>query len=469
LAISDVTNILAANSQTLLNKQQAFFSKGETLSVAYRIKQLKTLKEALKKYENHFLESLAADLGKPPFEAYASEIGFLYEELNYTLKNLKNWAQPQRVNSPLSAWPSRSYIHPYPKGVCLIISPWNYPLNLALAPALAALSAGNTVVLKPAEKTPHTSLLLEKMIAEFFPAQLFTVVQGEGHVVIPQMLRQHNFGHVFYTGSVAVGRKIAELTASKLIPTTLELGGKSPAVIDGSAKLKVAARRIAFGKWLNAGQTCVAPDYLLVQRSQLAPFLKHLKKTLNQFYPKGALASNDYSSIISKEHFSALSQYLSQGKIFYGGKTDAQKLRIEPTILVDVSLADSVMQGEIFGPILPILTFDKPQEAIDIINQNPNPLAFYLFSQDKNMVQTFTNKVAFGGGAINNTVLHLNNPRLPFGGIGNSGMGNYHGQAGFKTFSHEKSLLKSATWLDIKQKYPPYGQLAYRAMKWLMR
>ena len=462
-------NTTTPQALAILKHQQAFFKAGTTRSFSFRKQQLLKLKQALQKYESTFLSALGQDLGKPPFEAYASEIGFLHEELNYTLKHLKDWMQPERVNSPLSAWPSVSYIQPSPKGTTLIIAPWNYPLQLALAPALAAMAAGNVVLIKPAEQTPATSSLIEKMIKEYFDEAYVAVVQGEGHKVLTPLIEQHAFGHVFFTGSVPVGRKIAQLTAPQLIPTTLELGGKSPAVVDGSAKLKTAARRIAFGKWLNAGQTCVAPDYLLVQRSQEKPFIEHLKGVLQEFYPKGALQSADYTKIIHESHFKKISSYLKQGSLVLGGGVDENQLKIEPTVLKDVSLEAAIMQEEIFGPVLPLLTFDKPQEAVEIIQKNPNPLAFYLFTKDKNMQRTFLEEVNFGGGAINNTVVHLSNPRLPFGGVGNSGIGSYHGIHGFRTFSHAKSIMKTSTWFDLKAKYPPYSTLAYKMVKWLMK
>jgi aldehyde dehydrogenase (NAD+) len=464
-----IENTPSARTLAILKQQTYFFNRGATLPFQFRINKLKLLKQVLQKHELELLEALKADTGKPTFEAFASELGFLYDEINYTLKNLKQWMAPERVNSPLIAWPSKSYIKPSPKGTTLVIAPWNYPLQLALAPALAAMAAGNTVLIKPAEQTPKTSLLLEKIIAESFNSNYLAVVQGQGHVVLPPLIKNHNFGHVFFTGSVPVGRKIAALTAPKLIATTLELGGKSPAIIDGSANLKVAARRIAFGKWLNAGQTCVAPDYLLVQRSQEASFIKHLKHTLKEFYPMGALQSNDYTRLINQKRYRAIENYLKDGQAVIGGQKDPESLKIEPTVLKGVSLKSDVMQEEIFGPVLPLLTFDKPKDAIAIINKNPNPLAFYLFSQDKNMERTFLNEISFGGGAVNNTVIHLSNPRLPFGGVGNSGIGSYHGIHGFNTFSHQKSIMKTATWFDLKAKYPPYSKWAYKAIKWLMK
>jgi aldehyde dehydrogenase (NAD+) len=324
-------------------------------------------------------------------------------------------------------------------------------------------------MVKPPEQTYHTSKLIEEMLSNHFDKEFLAVVQGEGHVVVPQMMNSHRFDHVFFTGSVPVGRKIAEMAASKLVPTTLELGGKSPAVVDGTANLKVAARRIAFGKWLNAGQTCVAPDYLLVHKSNYEHFIEELQKVIREFYGSKPLESKDYTRIVNKDRYQALKQYLQYGKLRFGGSYNDERLMIEPTLITDVPMDSPLMQEEIFGPILPILSYEKPREALDLIQQNPNPLAFYIFTKDKAIEDTFVNELSFGGGAINNTVVHLTNPELPFGGIGNSGIGNYHGRYGFDAFSHFKSIMKSGTWFDLKRKYPPYSQAAYRMIKWLMK
>lgn len=451
----------------LFKDQQDFFKMGKTHDLAFRIDRLKKLKSVLKANEEDILEALSKDLNKPAFEAYASELGFVYDELNYTLKHLKGWAKPKRVGSPISSWPSRSYVVPQPKGVCLIIAPWNYPFMLVISPLIAAIAAGNTAFIKPAEQTSYTSNMLAQILTENFDQELICVVQGEGYKVVPALMEAHRFDHIFFTGSTAVGRRIAEMAAQKLSPITLELGGKSPAVIDDTANLKVAAQRIAFGKWLNAGQTCVAPDYLLVQRNIKEAFIAELQSALEQFYPNGALQSENYAAIIHEKHFQKLEKDLQDQTIYWGGKLDAANLKMEPTLVLDPPMDSSLMQEEIFGPILPIISFDFPEEAKEIIEHNPNPLAFYLFSSSKKN-QAFWEKLPFGGGAINNAVIHLANPNLPFGGIGSSGMGSYHGKFGFDTFSHSKAIMKSGTWLDLKMKYPPYTTKAFQIIKRLM-
>lgn len=463
-----ITNTTPQKINRIFSAQQEYFFTHETRSVAFRLTQLKKLKKLVKKYEEQILTALQQDFGKPRFEAYASELGVFYEEVDLIIKNLREWTEKHKVGNPLSSWPSKSYYIYEPKGVTLIIGPWNYPFQLLFAPTIASIAAGNTVMIKPPEQTIATSLLIEKIITENFEEQYLAVVQGEGSEVVPQMMENHHFDHVFFTGSTAVGRKIAEMAAKKLVPTTLELGGKSPAIVDSSAKVEVAAKRIAFGKWLNAGQTCVAPDYVLVEHSRMQELLKALERTLNNFYPKGAFESDDYTRMVHQQRFDAVAGYLKQGKIFYGGKTDEKQLKIEPTILIDISLDDSVMQEEIFGPVLPIISYKGPAEAIEIVRQNPKPLALYLFSKDKAMEKTFLEKLQFGGGAVNNAVVHLSNPKLPFGGIGNSGYGNYHGKFGFDTFSHKKSIMKTATWFDLWAKYPPYSSLAYKLIKRVM-
>lgn len=453
--------------KTLFQSQKDFFRMGKSHEISFRIQNLKKLRQLIADNEEQILEALAADFNKPPFEAFASEIGFIYAEIDHLLKHLKEWARPKRVPSPLSSWPSRSYLIPQPKGTCLIIAPWNYPFQLLLAPMAAALAAGNTVFLKPPEQCVATSNLVCQMLTENFDQELITVIQGEGHKVIPPLLEEFRFDHIFFTGSTAVGRSIAKQAAEKLVPCTLELGGKSPALIDQSADLKVAARRIAFGKWLNAGQTCVAPDYLLVQRSILKDFVEEIKKTLQEFYPQGALASEDYTSLIHESHFKRIASFLEQGELIFGGQQDAEKLRIAPSLILEPSLDSPIMKEEIFGPVLPIIAFDFHEDARAIIDQNPNPLAFYLFTKDKE-AEKYWQQLPFGGGAVNNATIHLANPDLPFGGIGNSGNGQYHGKYGFDTFSHHKSIMKTSTWFDLRQKYPPYGEKAYKLVKWLM-
>lgn len=467
--MTQINNTPSAEMDRLFDAQRAFFLSGTTLSVDFRLKQLKLLKKALKESEKALYEAFRADFPKPDFETYASEIGFVYAELSDAIQNLPEWSRKRKVSSPLSTWPSKSYIQPEPKGNTMIIAPWNYPLNLVLAPLVAAVAAGNVAILKPAEQSPAVAKCIQNMVEKHFDSAFLAVVQGEGASVIPHLMQAHRFDHVFFTGSTEVGRKIAQMAAEKLVPVTLELGGKSPAIVDASAKLKVSAQRIAFGKWLNAGQTCVAPDYLLVHHSVAEAFQKELADCVNRFYPQGALQSEDYTAMIHRDHFNKVKSYLKSEQIAWGGESDPETLKIAPTFLQNVSEQDPVMQEEIFGPVLPMLTYRSTSEAIEIIRRRSRPLALYVFAEDKAIQKTFTRKLSFGGGAINNTVVHLANPALPFGGIGDSGQGNYHGQYGFETFSHLKSIMKTATWLDPAVRYPPYGPFIKKAIRWLMR
>lgn len=459
----------ADSISSLYESQKSFFANGATLSYDFRKQQLKKLYKVVAQYETQILDALKQDFNKPEFESYATEVGFLLEEINYTLRNLRRWMRPERVSTPIIAFPSRSYVQPHPKGVTLVIAPWNYPFMLALAPVVAAISAGNTVIIKPAEQTPATSALLGKMITENFDPEFLSVVHGEGAIVVPELMKSHRFDHVFFTGSTAVGRKIAEMAAPHLTPVTLELGGKSPAVIDKTANLKVVAKRIAFGKWVNAGQTCVAPDYLLIHESVEDKFLKVLKEVVADFYGINPLDSESLASMIDKRHFESVSKYLVEGEIVFGGKSDAAKLRIEPTVLRAVSMNDKVMQEEIFGPVLPIVTFKDTDEVKRWVGENPNPLAFYVFTKTKSFEKELMDNIAFGGGAINNSIVHLGNPELPFGGVGNSGFGSYHGKAGFEVFSHMKGIMKSGTWFELPKKYPPYTSLGLKLIRWIMR
>lgn len=453
----------------LVKSQQDFFTMQGLATLELRISVLKKLKAVIQENEEGFIEALHKDLGKSSFEAYASEIGFIYEELNQALSKIKSWAKPKKVSSPLVSWPSRSYIQPVAKGNCLIIAPWNYPFQLVMGPLIAAIAAGNNCIIKAPEQSAATSALVEQVLHDNFDTEIISVVQGPGKTVVSYLLENFRFGHVFFTGSVPVGRIIAQACAKKLMPVTLELGGKSPAIVDASANLKIAAKRIAFGKWLNAGQTCVAPDYLLVERSVLEEFLAVLKQTIKEFYGDQPFSSQDYGRIINEAQFDRLSAYLKDEEIYFGGETDREQLKIAPTIVLNPAENSALMQEEIFGPILPIIPFDFTSDIFETIERNPNPLAYYHFSENRKLIKQLSNDIAFGGGAINNTIIHLANPKLPFGGVGNSGIGNYHGKFGFDTFSHLKAIMHSATWLDLKQKYPPFGPAIYKAIRWIMK
>jgi len=439
-----------------LHQQEQYFATRATQSYMFRKEQLEKLKAALYQHEEAIYVALATDLKKNKEEAWVTEIGFTIAEINYTLKHLKKWMQPQRVGTNLLNFPSQSFILPEPLGVVLIIGPWNYPLHLLLAPLIGAIAAGNCAVLKPSEYAPATTAVLQTIIDQCFDPRYIRLVQGDGAMVIPQMMNHFRFDHVFYTGSTQVGTLIYEMAAKKLVPVTLELGGKSPCIIEKDADLRVAAKRIALPKFSNAGQMCVAPDYLVVHQSIKAAFLKELIQQIEAFYNADSVRDYHFGKIINEKSFNRLVQYIQKEHVIYGGKTDAATQFIEPTLLDNVSLDAPVMQEEIFGPLLPILTWENDEEVYRIINANKNPLALYIFTSSDARAHHWLKTIPFGGGCINNASWHLTNHRLPFGGRGNSGIGAYHGRFSFDTFSHKKGILKTATWLDPALKYPPF-------------
>lgn len=439
-----------------LEALQASAARRHTHSYEWRRQQLLRLKETLLRHEAAIYSALYTDLKKNREEAWITEIGFVISEINYALKHLKRWMQPRRVGTNLLNFPSRSYLQPEPLGVVLIIGPWNYPLQLVLAPLVGALAAGNCAVLKPSEYAVATAVVLEQIVKEAFDPAEVALVQGDGAVVIPQMMEAFRFDHVFYTGSTAVGTLVYGLAAKKLVPVTLELGGKSPCIIEPDAALEVAARRIAVTKFSNAGQMCVAPDYLLVHQQVLEPFLAHLKKSIQDFYAADGVRNYHFGKVINEQQFGRLLQYLEEGEIWAGGDHDAATLHLAPTLLGNVQPNAKVMQEEIFGPVLPILTWNTKDEAVQIIEQNKNPLALYVFTENSETANWWMQNVAFGGGCINNCSWHLTNHRLPFGGRGNSGIGAYHGAFSFNTFSHLKGIMKTPTWFDPALKYPPF-------------
>ncbi|MBK8087498.1 MAG: aldehyde dehydrogenase [Chitinophagaceae bacterium] len=439
-----------------LENMRSCYNSGKTRSYNFRKEQLIKLKDAILKYENELHDALYADLKKSPEESWVTETGFLIAEINATLKNLKNWMQPEKVGTNLLNMPSSSYVYREPLGVVLIIGPWNYPLQLLFTPLVGAIAAGNCVVVKPSEFAPNTAAVNAKIINEVFPPEYILYVQGDGAQVIPEMMNNFHFDHVFYTGSTAVGKLIYQLAAKDLVPVTLELGGKSPCVVDKDANLDVAARRIAVTTFSNAGQMCVAPDYLLVHQSVKEKFVRLFIQTIKQFFSEQAENSYSYGKIINEKQFDRLVGYLSQGTIAYGGRVDKSKLFIEPTVLENVSMDAPVMKEEIFGPIVPIISFKTKEEALKIIEQNKNPLAFYIFTGNSKNEEWWLQQVPFGGGCVNNASWHLTNHHLPFGGRGFSGMGAYHGKNSFLTFSHQKAVMKTPTWFDPAVKYPPF-------------
>jgi len=455
--------------QELFSARRAFFQSGSTRSYAFRKKQLQQLRVSLKAHETAIEKALAQDFQKPVFETFVSETGFLYQEITHTLKHLKEWMRPERASTGLPTFPSSGKVYFEPKGVVLIIAPWNYPIHLAIAPLIGAIAAGCCAVIKPSEETPHTAAVIESVIKNAFPENYVKVVQGKGAEVVPKLMETVRFDHVFFTGSTAVGKIIAQQAAEQLIPTTLELGGKSPTIVARDADLSIAARRICFGKFLNAGQTCVAPDYLLVDAAVKEELVEELKKCIDDFYGEDPQASPDFARIVNDKHFKRLTKYLEQGTILKGGQTGVEERYIAPTLMDEISLDSSIMQEEIFGPILPILTFENLDEAVSIIRKNPSPLSLYVFTKSKQIREKFVHGIPFGGGCVNQTIIHLSIPDLPFGGIASSGMGNYHGKASFLTFSHQKSMLNAKTWFDPKAKYPPYRAALKKLMKLLWK
>lgn len=449
-------------------EMREYFISGATKDYAFRKQQLKLLKNAIKKYEDALSEALFKDLHKSVEESFTTEIGFIYAEISHALSHLKSWMEPVSVSSPLIVFPSSSKIVRDALGVCLIIAPWNYPFQLLFGPLVGAIAGGNCAVLKPSEFTTHTSAVIEQMMDEFFDKKYLCVVQGPGHTIVPQMMNDNRFDHVFFTGSTAVGKEIAMLAAHKLVPVTLELGGKSPCVVDEDADIKVAATRIAWGKFTNAGQTCVAPDYLLVHENIKDELMKRMIESIHHFYGDDPKQSRDYGRIINEQRFNKLEGFIKDGNVIAGGMADKDALYIAPTIMDNVSLQSTAMRDEIFGPILPVFTFNKHDEAFAMINKNANPLSLYFFGSNSKTAQSYINKVPFGGGCINNTLVHLANAQLPFGGVGSSGVGAYHGKFSFDTFTRLKSILKTSTLFDPIVKYPPYkGKL--NVLRWFFK
>lgn len=438
----------------LLNQHRRFYQTLKTKSLDFRLKQLLTLRTAIKKYEKDIIVALEQDLGKHEFEAYTNEVGFTLDSIGYTMKHLKKWAKDQRVKTPIHQFGSKSFIQFEPYGTVLIIAPFNYPFQLLIEPLIGAIAAGNTVVLKPSEYTVHTEAVILKMMDEFFEKDYITVITG-GREMTTELINS-KFDYIFFTGSVNVGKVVMKAAAENLIPVTLELGGKSPTIVDKSAKVDLAAKRIAWGKFLNAGQTCIAPDYVYVHQSIEPLFKEKLKTYIHEFYGHDPKESVDYGHIVTKRHHNRLIDLIHPEKIYSGGSHDHEKLYIEPTILENVTWSDPVMGEEIFGPILPILKFENLDEVIDMITSRDKPLALYLFAEDKSVQDKILKSTSFGGGAINDTISHVASPYLPFGGVGPSGMGGYHGKYSFEVFSHRRSLIKKSTKIDMKLIYPPY-------------
>ncbi|PTF06127.1 aldehyde dehydrogenase, partial [Staphylococcus cohnii] len=447
--------------QSFHNSKQ-YFNTHETKSLKFRKKQLKQLSKSIKNYENDLLEAFQKDLGKNKVEAYATEIGFTLKNIKSARKELKNWAKTKQVNTPLFMFPTKSYIMKEPYGTVLIIGPFNYPFQLLIEPLIGAIAAGNTIILKPSEFTPNVSDVIQQIISDAFDPEYINIIQGNADTT--QSLLHLPFDYIFFTGSEQVGRIVYSAASKNLTPVTLELGGKSPAIIDESANIKVASERICFGKFTNAGQTCVAPDYLLVNRKVKDELISALKKTITEFYGTNIQDSPDFGRIVNKKHYHRLNELLNihHPEITFGGQTDIDENFIAPTILDGTTFDSKIMENEIFGPILPIIAYDDFDEAIDLIRTKPKPLSLYLFSEDENSSERILNELSFGGGAINDTLMHLANPNLPFGGVGASGIGKYHGKYSFDTFSHDKSYIFKSTRLESSLLFPPYkGKFKY--------
>ena len=454
------------NIEEILISQRAFFRTGKTLSLAFRIEQLKKLYAAVKKYEAEIADALMEDLGKSAFESYMCETGLALSEISYMIKHTKRFSKEVRVKTPFAQFASRSYKKPSPYGNVLIMSPWNYPFMLTISPLSNAISAGNTVVVKPSAYSPATSRIVEKIVSECFEPEYVAVVTG-GRAENTELLNQ-KFDMVFFTGSQNVGREVLRRTAENLTPAVLELGGKSPCIVDSSAKIRLAARRIVFGKFLNCGQTCVAPDYILCDSSVKEELTASLIDEISKQFGERPLENPDYGHIISDKHFERLSGLIEPGKVLAGGETDCVRRKIEPT-LVSASFDDLVMQEEIFGPILPILTYDDFGDVISILSEKEKPLALYIFSENSAHIKEVTERLSFGGGCVNDVVIHLATSEMGFGGVGESGMGCYHGKAGFDAFSHTKSIVDKKTWMDLPMRYQPYRDFYGKLLKIFLR
>jgi aldehyde dehydrogenase (NAD+) len=443
---------LAEYIESIVTKQKQYYMTGQTRSVEFRREQLSRLRGAVKRFEPMLMEALKQDLNKSELEAYTTEIGIVLEELSSALRHVRRWAKPKRAPTPMTHLGASSRIVPEPYGTTLVIGPWNYPVNLMLVPVVSAIAAGNTVVMKPSELAPATTRALAEMIRETFPPEYVTVVEGEASVSTELLKRP--FDHIFFTGSPAVGRIVMEAAAKQLIPVTLELGGKSPCIVHKDAGIALAAKRLVFGKLTNAGQTCVAPDYLLVHKEIKPRLLQEIVRAVEAFYGKEPIRDEDYGRIVNERHYRRLIGYLEDGRIVYGGQTDEAKLKISPTLLEEVALDSKVMRDEIFGPILPVIEYETAEELLAIIRENPKPLALYIFSESSAFQRRIIQEVPFGGGCINDTLMHVGTSRLPFGGVGPSGIGSYHGEYGFKAFSHSKSILKQTSLIDFPFRYP---------------
>lgn len=444
------------NIEEILVKQREFFSTGATIPVKFRIEMLRKLYKAVKENEQAINEALKADLGKSDFEGFMCEVGLSLTEISYMIKHTKKFAKRKLVYTPIPQFASTSFKKPSPYGNVLIMSPWNYPFLLTIDPLADAIAAGNTVVIKPSAYSPETSKIVKKIIEDCFPPEYVSVVTG-GRKENSELLDQ-KFDMVFFTGSQAVGKEVLRRCSENLTPAVLELGGKSPCIVDSTAKVKLAAKRIVFGKYLNCGQTCVAPDYVLCHKGVKDEFLKEVKKQIKKQYGESPLRNSDYGKIINEKHFDRINGLINKEKLVWGGDSDRSTLQIAPTVMDNVTFEDKVMQEEIFGPVLPIITYDKFDDIFDILNGRQKPLALYIFSENRKNINAVLERISFGGGCINDVVIHLATSEMGFGGVGESGMGAYHGKTGFDAFSHTKSIVDKKTFMDLPMRYQPYDR-----------
>ena len=447
--------------------QRKYFQTGATLPVSFRIDALRRLYDAVSGSEKEIHDALRKDLGKSGFESYMCETGLVLEEISYMLKHVRRFAGEKRVRTPLAQFHSRSYKKPSPYGVTLIMSPWNYPFMLTLSPLVDALAAGNTAVVKPSAYSPNTSEVIRQILTKCFEPQYVSVVTG-GRAENTCLLHEH-FDYIFFTGSQSVGKEVMRNASDHLTPVTLELGGKSPCIVDQTANIRLAARRIVFGKYLNCGQTCVAPDYIYCHRSVRDRLIKETQKQIRRQFGKKPLDNKNYGKIINEKHFDRILGLIDKEKVVFGGNSDRDALRIEPTVMDNVTFSDAVMQEEIFGPVMPILTFDSLDEVIRNVNAMPHPLALYLFTSSKATAKKVTARCGFGGGCINDTIIHLATTEMGFGGFGESGMGSYHGKTGFDTFTHYKSIVDKKTWLDLPMRYQPYRKMHGKMVRFFLK
>lgn len=449
-------NLDEEKALSILREHKEYFETGETKNVDFRIQQLVKLKKAIGNNERLIIDALFKDLHKSEFEAYATEIGYLYDSIGYFIKNLKKWIKVKKVRTPLVHFGSKSYIYAEPYGTVLIVGPFNYPFQLVLEPLVGAISAGNCAVIKPSEFTPNISKVIIKIIKENFSERYIRVIEGGKEVT--STLINSPFDYIFFTGSVAVGKIVMEAAAKNLVPIALELGGKSPCIVDKDANIDISAQRIVWGKFMNAGQTCVAPDYILVHKKVKKQLIDKILETIKKFYGSNPKDSKDYGRIVNARQVNRLIQLIQKEKVLIGGEYDVENLYVAPTVLDNVTWQDKVMEDEIFGPILPILEYENIDNAITQINSRSKPLALYLFTEDKEVEKKVIENVSYGGGCVNDTMTHLASPFLPFGGVGTSGIGSYHGKKSFEAFSHMKSVLKKSTRINLSFIFPPYNK-----------